>query len=68
MLHNIFKYQILFAPCSIKTFLNMKKIRVLKICFEQEIPSREIPGLRGTIIEKIGRDKILFHNHLSLQI
>jgi hypothetical protein len=43
----------------------MKKIRVLKICFEQEIPSREIPRLRGAIIEKTGRDKILFHNHIG---
>lgn len=43
----------------------MKKIRVLKICFEQDIPSREIPRLRGAIIEKTGRDKILFHNHIG---
>ena len=43
----------------------MKKIRVLKICFEQDIPSREIPRLRGAIIEKTGRDKILFLNHIG---
>lgn len=43
----------------------MKKIRVLKICFEQEIPSCEIPRFRGAIIEKTGRDKILFHNHIG---
>jgi hypothetical protein len=43
----------------------MKKIRVLKISFEQEIPAREIPRFRGAIIEKTNRDKILFHNHVG---
>ena len=43
----------------------MKKIRVLKITFEQEIPQREIPRFRGAIIEKTGRGSILFHNHIG---
>lgn len=43
----------------------MKKIRILKISFEQEIPAREIPRFRGAIIEKTGREKILFHNHIG---
>ncbi len=43
----------------------MKKIRVLVICFEQEIPQREISRFRGAIIDMTGRDKILFHNHLG---
>ena len=46
----------------------MKKIRVLKICFEQKIPSPEILRLRSAIFEKIGHDKILFFNYLSLSI
>lgn len=43
----------------------MKKIRVLRISFDQEIPQREIPRFRGAIIEKTNRDKILFHNHVG---
>jgi hypothetical protein len=43
----------------------MKKIRVLKICFEQEIPAHEIPRFRGAIIHKTGAEKILFHNHIG---
>lgn len=43
----------------------MKKIRILKICFEQEIPTRELPRFRGAIIAKTGGSKILFHNHIE---
>lgn len=43
----------------------MKKIRVLKICFEQQIPAHEIPRFRGAIIKKTGGNNILFHNHIG---
>ena len=43
----------------------MKKIRILKIVFTPEIKAYEIPAFRGAVIEKVGRDSILFHNHLG---
>lgn len=41
----------------------MKKLRILQVIFEPEIENFQIPALRGAIIEKAGRDSILFHNH-----
>lgn len=41
----------------------LKKIRILLVCFSAEIKSYEIPAFRSAIIEKVGRDNILFHNH-----
>lgn len=43
----------------------MKKIRLLSITFDNEIKPFEIPAFRGAIVEKAGRENILFHNHLS---
>jgi hypothetical protein len=43
----------------------MKKIRYLHIEFDEEIEGYEIPAFRGGIIQKAGRENILFHNHLS---
>ena len=43
----------------------MKKIRILNVIFDTSIKSYEIPAFRSAIIEKAGRDNILFHNHLS---
>jgi len=43
----------------------MKKIRILIISFDTEIKSFEIPAFRGAIIEKVGKENILFHNHLN---
>jgi hypothetical protein len=37
----------------------------MKIEFEGEITIKEIPAFRGAIIEKVGRDNILFHNHID---
>lgn len=42
-----------------------KKIRVLQVVFDCEIKGYEIPAFRGAIIEKVGRDNVLFHNHLN---
>ncbi len=43
----------------------MKKLRILKIVFEPEIKKYQIPGFRGAVVEKVGRESTLFHNHLQ---
>jgi len=43
----------------------LKKIRLLCITFDAEIKSYEIPAFRSAIIEKSGRENVLFHNHLG---
>jgi len=43
----------------------MKRIRLLHIEFDTEIEAGEIPAFRSAIIEKVGRENILFHNHLK---
>ncbi len=43
----------------------MKKIKVLTVVFEGKFKPHEIPSFRGAIVEKVGRDNILFHNHLK---
>ncbi len=43
----------------------MPKIRFLKIIFNSEIEPYEVPAFRGAVIEKAGKDHILFHNHLN---
>ncbi len=41
----------------------MKKIRLLKIVFDLPISYREIDQFRGAIIQKVGQEHILYHNH-----
>lgn len=43
----------------------MKKIRTLTVVFENEINPNLIPAFRGAIIEKVGRENILFNHHLD---
>ncbi len=43
----------------------MKKIRLLHVVFNTEIEAHEIAAFRGAIVEKVGPEHILFHNHLS---
>lgn len=43
----------------------MKKIRLLRVDFENELRPYEISSFRGAVIEKAGRDNILFHNHIG---
>lgn len=43
----------------------VKKIRVLTVIFDSEIKPYEIPALRGAIVEKVGKENIIFHNHLK---
>jgi len=43
----------------------MKQIKVLTVSFNTRIENHEIPAFRGAIVDKVGRDSILFHNHLA---
>jgi len=43
----------------------VKKIRILNVSFDNELKGYEIPAFRGAIIEKVGRENTLFHNHLA---
>jgi hypothetical protein len=38
-------------------------MKILRIEFREEIKHSEIPAFRGAIIEKVGRENALFHNH-----
>jgi hypothetical protein len=42
-----------------------KKIRILQVVFNSEIRAYEIPAFRGAIIKKVGKESLLFHNHLN---
>lgn len=41
----------------------MKEIRVLTAIFSNRLPSKEIASFRGAVIEKVGIEHDLFHNH-----
>jgi hypothetical protein len=43
----------------------MKKLRLLHVVFDTTIEAHEIAAFRGAIVEKVGRENIIFHNHLS---
>jgi len=43
----------------------MKKIRTLLVTFSNNLGTAPLTAFRGAIIEKVGRENILFHNHLS---
>jgi hypothetical protein len=43
----------------------MKEIRILQIIFSPQIEPYQIPAFRGAIASKVGKDSILFHNHLD---
>ena len=42
----------------------VKKIKILTAIFDSELQPYEIPALRGAIAEKVGRENVIFHNHL----
>lgn len=44
---------------------NLKKIKLLTVIFDADLKAYEIPAFRSAIIEKTGRENILFHNHLN---
>ena len=41
----------------------VKKMRLLKVDFNQAMPAYEIPRFRGAVVARVGRDSTLFHNH-----
>ena len=43
----------------------MKKLRTLLVTFDNPINPSQISAFRGAVIEKVGRENILFHNHLG---
>lgn len=43
----------------------MKKLRTLLVKFENELPSWETSAFRGAIIEKVGRENLLFNHHID---
>jgi len=46
----------------------MKKIKFLRIAFAPEITPAELPQFRGAIIQAVGPENTLFHNHLGDQL
>jgi len=43
----------------------LQKLKLLIVVFNLDITRREIPAFRGAIINKVGRENVLFHNHLN---
>ncbi len=43
----------------------MVKVRLLVVRFDFELTRREIPAFRAAVVEKVGRENVLFHNHLK---
>lgn len=43
----------------------MKKIRTLFIQFDNELSPWQVSAFRGAVIEKVGREHLLFNNHIS---
>ncbi|MCB0563895.1 MAG: hypothetical protein H6573_18930 [Lewinellaceae bacterium] len=41
----------------------MKEVRILSVAFDTEIAAHETPAFRGAVIEKVGLEHELFHNH-----
>lgn len=41
----------------------MKKIKYLSVLFKNELSFKEIPYFRSAVVEAVGRDMTLFHNH-----
>lgn len=44
---------------------NQKRIKMLAVTFDFELQRRHIPAFRGAMVEKVGRENLLFHNHLD---
>lgn len=45
----------------------MKKLRTLLVKFENNLKPRDVPAFRGAVIEKVGREHLLFHHHIDDQ-
>jgi len=42
-----------------------KKVKILAVTFDFELQRSHIPAFRGAMVEKVGRENLLFHNHLD---
>ncbi|MDY6854944.1 MAG: CRISPR-associated endonuclease Cas6 [Thermodesulfobacteriota bacterium] len=42
-----------------------QRFKILIVVFNLDITRREVPAFRGAIINKVGRENVLFHNHLN---
>lgn len=43
----------------------MKPLRTLLVTFSNNIPAYLLSAFRGAVIEKVGRDEVVFHNHVG---
>ena len=43
----------------------MRTIRMLTVVFDLELGTEKVQAFRGAIVEKVGRENTLFHNHLE---
>jgi len=43
----------------------MQKLKVLRVEFDTEITTDEVPAFRGAVICKVGAENTLFHNHVG---
>lgn len=43
----------------------LKKLRTLLVKFDNALNIWEVPAFRGAVIEKVGREHLLFHHHLT---
>ena len=54
-----------YIAAQIKHKQMIKKLRILKIDFENPIRAYEIGKFRGAVIQNAGKEHILFHNHVG---
>lgn len=45
--------------------MNIKKIRTLLVKFDNQVLNHEVSAFRGAVIEKVGRENLLFNHHLD---
>jgi len=43
----------------------MRKLKTLFVQFESDLGKHQVPAFRGAIINKVGKENLLFHNHKS---
>lgn len=43
----------------------MKKVKILRIQFHEELKNNEIELFRGAVLSKLQNASVLFHNHIA---
>jgi len=46
----------------------MKKIKTIRISFDNPLRRNEIPSFRGAVVASLEKDNLLFHNHLQTSL